>query len=1586
MGKLIQKIKNIDYKKHWAVLVTAFLAITAGVVTTSKVLNDRANKEAMARTTIESSKRVVLAASEQGSAESIEASLKADEVDYEKISDGIFVASYDSSDAVKEALEKYSSDNVSVAEDSVFVTLTEDGSNEEATEEVSEDVSTDTSEETVEAIDLSEELPEGYTWKQLAEERGQKLVAVIDTEVGRYATTNYNFTDEEIDLSAADLHGTIVAKEIYDNANGKAMIIGLKAMRRDGYGYMTDVMKAVQFAKDNLNADVINMSIATDASDDKDAFVSQIKDVVNSGITVVAAAGNYQSDSSAYYPAGIEGVITVGAVDETGTKTSTSNWGNSVDYYENADSTSQAAGKLTGKLVSGEDLSQEITKDTVVIKEEDKNEISKSILEQIYATDATQYAVSTEKRDTKSDIGVLYDETSDRYYYLYETEEKLFKDWPRLTDKPGQYYTVIRLDDFNTQYAYINGYKCGTFNVSSKGNGRWKIKTGTDYVLPDSDVWKRGDFTGYFNYAFNTTNDVWSYEINAEADSGYYVAYSKTNYASSWDWIESYNWTISGLDNCKPVIDFYKLPTYTYKLSYSANGGTGAPASESKTITHGDANPTFTISSTKPTRTGYTFDNRWNTASNGTGSNYYPNGSITINQNVTLYAMWNANTYILTVDPNGGTYNGSLSKVDKNVTYDQGYWNVLGSASRSGYQFLGWATGQQSDNQLIKGTIAGTQIYDADGVAIKVDGYWDNKQGSWKHDGDVTVYAQWKRLDYKLTMNLNDSDGAGGIKASLNGIPSSITVTYGLTSNNNLGKKPQRKGYKFLGWYTKASSGSDSKQVYDANGNHVNDTTHWKDDKWNTTSDLTLYAHWEATKYSVTYNINGEQHVRNGVSINRDTYTDKTNQRATGTTSSNNDVKYDTSFTMNNNGYSWKGHTWLGWSESATATSATFSNKQNFSYGQIVEQNGRYWDYNAEKWKNKDGSDLTKINLYAIWNVEKHTITINPTSEANDTIQEESFDGTWSGAHNGEAKATNGSNAITITAYWGDKIDLGKAVPPNETRTITYDVNGENVTIDRASDTVSLFFNRWNYDSASNKIGDFANDVDISNGADDAFLAVQDKNSSVVARYYFNTVVLPTPTREGYNFLGWYYDAECTKKATGKNNSRGNGGSVYRTTKDETLYARWEKTSYNYSETMQSFIQDESDEDSHVYMYKLNGVNGTPLTEITDASTGKQVGFTIELYKGSVSSNNLILTLKTDKGVFDSTGKKIVDYQFDGIYEITNYLTAGTTYIAHEIDVPKGWLLARDESYLYDGKNNLEITLEDKQTGTPPEDNSYFIKTDKYGRAISNATFSLYDETDKDNEKFIRNFTTNDLGQFEAELDENGEATITMFNYCEAGHTYSLTEIDCPEGFEKVDKIYFTIPQYSNDEEVEPIYVEETVDTTIVQIKKINSDDKPLEGAVFQLFMKDEEGELVPCYKDSDGNWVNASENDEDVQNGTYKEMTSETNSEGIATFTNIPIRANFTGSEEDYTKSYYIKEIKAPKGYSILTEIFEVRIPESAKNSTITYTVKDDSITLTLETGGNGTNLYVAFGMGLIAVALVLVAAKKKQEGSQNL
>ena len=74
------------------------------------------------------------------------------------------------------------------------------------------------------------------------------------------------------------------------------------------------------------------------------------------------------------------------------------------------------------------------------------------------------------------------------------------------------------------------------------------------------------------------------------------------------------------------------LPTYT--ISYNANGGSGAPASQTKRY-----GQNLSLSSTKPTRTGYVFLG-WSTSSTATEATYLAGATYTANAGATLYAVW----------------------------------------------------------------------------------------------------------------------------------------------------------------------------------------------------------------------------------------------------------------------------------------------------------------------------------------------------------------------------------------------------------------------------------------------------------------------------------------------------------------------------------------------------------------------------------------------------------------------------------------------------------------------------------------------------------------------------------------------------------------------------------------------------------------------------------------------------------------------------------------------------------------------------------------------------------------------------------
>ena len=91
-----------------------------------------------------------------------------------------------------------------------------------------------------------------------------------------------------------------------------------------------------------------------------------------------------------------------------------------------------------------------------------------------------------------------------------------------------------------------------------------------------------------------------------------------------------------GKEVCTEVKSFKTLPE-TYTVTYNANGGSGAPAAQTKT--QGQA---LTLSKTIPSRSGYTFSG-WATSAGG--SVVYKSGdTYTNNAGATLYAVWSKNS------------------------------------------------------------------------------------------------------------------------------------------------------------------------------------------------------------------------------------------------------------------------------------------------------------------------------------------------------------------------------------------------------------------------------------------------------------------------------------------------------------------------------------------------------------------------------------------------------------------------------------------------------------------------------------------------------------------------------------------------------------------------------------------------------------------------------------------------------------------------------------------------------------------------------------------------------------------------------
>lgn len=251
------------------------------------------------------------------------------------------------------------------------------------------------------------------------------------------------------------------------------------------------------------------------------------------------------------------------------------------------------------------------------------------------------------------------------------------------------------------------------------------------------------------------------------------------------------------------------IPALTkYTVKYNANGGTGAPSSQTKYY-----GKTLTLSTTKPSRTGYTFKG-WATSSSGSVA-YAAGANYTANASVTLYAVWQANTYTVKYNANGGTGAPSNQTKTYGVTLTLSAnkptrASVVNDGVTTTYTFKGWATSANS-----------TTVAYAAGAKYTAN-------------SSVTLYAVWSTkttiTEYDVTYNTN-----GGSSVS----PQVKTKGVALTLRSTI---PTKKGYTFAGW----GLSEDSTEVgYAAGASYTID------------ADIVLYAVWTPWTHTVQFDANG---------------------------------------------------------------------------------------------------------------------------------------------------------------------------------------------------------------------------------------------------------------------------------------------------------------------------------------------------------------------------------------------------------------------------------------------------------------------------------------------------------------------------------------------------------------------------------------------------------------------------------------------------------------------------------------------------------------------------------------------------------
>ena len=198
------------------------------------------------------------------------------------------------------------------------------------------------------------------------------------------------------------------------------------------------------------------------------------------------------------------------------------------------------------------------------------------------------------------------------------------------------------------------------------------------------------------NYSLGKTVQVWTQAQNGTAGMSNYPGANMTAYAMGFAIAEEYasytSFTEDHLYGNHPILvtnsatnkvdggwtTLDNMPKATYTILYDANGGSGAPASQTKTY-----GVDLSLRSIIPTRTGYDF-NGWNTKSDGTGISYSAGSEYTENVGTTLYAQWKARNL---VNIYNGTnwqkaipyiYNGTNWQEAQAHIYDGSNWRISG--------------------------------------------------------------------------------------------------------------------------------------------------------------------------------------------------------------------------------------------------------------------------------------------------------------------------------------------------------------------------------------------------------------------------------------------------------------------------------------------------------------------------------------------------------------------------------------------------------------------------------------------------------------------------------------------------------------------------------------------------------------------------------------------------------------------------------------------------------------------------------------------------------------------------------------------
>ena len=211
---------------------------------------------------------------------------------------------------------------------------------------------------------------------------------------------------------------------------------------------------------------------------------------------------------------------------------------------------------------------------------------------------------------------------------------------------------------------------------------------------------------------------------------------------------------------------------------------------------------------------GYTFYG-WYPNAELTGDPVYSIGATDMGDK-TFYAKWTTNTYYIAYNPAGA--DGSEPMPNSACTYDAESPLAANTYTRTGYEFLGWATAAQASS-----------ITYTDGQSVKNLTDVNNEV--------VELFAVWKPNTYTVTFSQGEptTPGTASIEATYDA-PLQVVIC------------PDSVGYAFGGYFTEENGGGVQYYTYEGKSAVA---------RYKNTADITLYAFWTVRDYVISFNNNG---------------------------------------------------------------------------------------------------------------------------------------------------------------------------------------------------------------------------------------------------------------------------------------------------------------------------------------------------------------------------------------------------------------------------------------------------------------------------------------------------------------------------------------------------------------------------------------------------------------------------------------------------------------------------------------------------------------------------------------------------------